>query len=202
MAAQQSMKHENLVKNLSTFASSPKKFLNSFDVEHRQFVESNNNTDIFVQDDTDDDFSSDQNIPDSNPEPLVESPQVTRKLTAKDELDINKTSNNVLVDINKTSNSVVVEDISSDTKLDTESDLNSESATEESESDYDKGLIDENTRRKLIEDAESLLVRSELRRPKKLRSSDYRLRRKYQRRKNSASSSGEFFMQRNKNKDF
>ena len=196
------MKQENLVKNLSTFASSPKKFLNSFDVEHRQFVESNNNTDIFVQDDTDDDFSSDQNIPDSNPEPLVESPQVTRKLTAEDELDINKTSNNVLVDINKTSNSVVVEDISSDTKLDTESDLNSESATEESESDYDKGLIDENTRRKLIEDAESLLVRSELRRPKKLRSSDYRLRRKYQRRKHSASSSGEFFIQRNKNKDF
>jgi hypothetical protein len=56
----------------------------------------------------------------------------------------------------------------------------------------DKGLIDDETRRKLIEDAESLLTRSELRRPKKLRSSDYRLRRKYQqqqRRKNSASSS-------------
>ena len=104
----------------------------------------------------------------------------------------------MLVDINKISNRVVVEDISSDTKLDTESDLYSESATEESESDHDKGLIDENTRRKLIEDAESLLVRSELRRPKKLRSSDYRLRRKYQRRKNSASSSGEFFIPRSK----
>ena len=64
--------------------------------------------------------------------------------------------------------------------------------TDESDSSADKGLIDETTRRKLIEDAESLLVRSELRRPKKLRSSDYRLRRKYQqqRRKNSGSSSG------------
>ena len=56
--------------------------------------------------------------------------------------------------------------------------------------DLDRGLIDDATRRKLIEDAESLLLRSELRRPKKLRSSDYRLRRKYQRRKNSGSSSG------------
>ena len=62
--------------------------------------------------------------------------------------------------------------------------------TPECDDSDDRSLIDDVTRRKLIEDAESLLSRSELRRPKKLRSSDYRLRRKYQRRKSPGSSSG------------
>lgn len=56
--------------------------------------------------------------------------------------------------------------------------------------DSEKGLIDESTRKKLIEDAETLLSRSDLRKPKKLRTTEYRLRKKYLRRRNGGSSLG------------
>lgn len=202
IATQNLNKSNHLVKNLSTFSPQPnlnqqtKNGQNSFDQKRILIVDNEENSERSCDNKSNKTSEGDQAFEEeesggssdsstSSAGPQATSPQPTRKLP------IVPCSNEPNPDEKSFENNPKEETIKP-------SELESESSSvndnnDESESEFAKGLIDETTRRKLIEDAESLLVRSELRRPKKLRSSDYRLRRKYQqqqRRKNAGSSSG------------
>jgi len=111
---------------------------------------------------------------------MCKSPQVTRKQAIVHLSNINDQE-----EIKDLEQSFVDLDEEFD-DLEENSGLINESLTDLGE----RSLIDASTRKKLIEDVENLLMRSDLRKPKKIRTTEHRLRKKYLRRRNGASSLG------------